>query len=73
MSKHPQVVQPRLFNIEGAAQYLGVSPRLVEQFIETKRLKTKRLEHPFKENEFVQKTLIERAELDRLADAGITI
>lgn len=71
MSK--QVVQPRLYSIDGAANYLGVSPRLVEQFIEVGRLKTKRLEHPFKEHEYVKKTLIERTELDRLIDEGITI
>lgn len=73
MSKGIQESQPRLFNIPGAANYLGVSDRTIERYVEEGLLKTVRLPHPTAPQEFLQRTLIEKVALDALAEAGIRI
>lgn len=64
---------PRLFTINAGAHYLGISERLLEQYIEQGVVKTKRLRRPEDPKEFIRRTLIEREELDRLADSGIAL
>lgn len=68
-----QEVRPRLLNICGAANYLGVSSRTIERYIEEGVLKTVRLPHPISKNEFLARTLIEREALDALISAGLHI
>jgi excisionase family DNA binding protein len=66
-------VQPRSFDKNGAARYLGVSRRTIERYIEHGQLKTRRIELPGNSKEFLQKVLIERTELDKLVDRGLEL
>lgn len=66
-------LSPRSMSIDGAAAYLGVSRRTIERYIEAGKLKTRRLPAPDGPNQFLERTLISRAELDRLFEAGVEI
>jgi hypothetical protein len=66
-------ITPRLFSIDGAVVYSGISRRTIERYIETGQLKTKRVERPGEPTEFLKRTLIPRSELDALIDRGIDL
>jgi hypothetical protein len=57
---------PRLLTINTAAHYVGISISLMERYIQEGAVKTKRLQRDGEP----PLILIERSELDRLADSG---
>lgn len=63
---------PRAMSLEAAAHYLGVSKRQIEEYVEQGKLKTRRL--PAAQGDgYLRRTLIEREELDRLFEQGISL
>lgn len=68
-----QVLEPRLLTIPCAAHYAGVSATTIEGYIASGQLHTFRLPAIKDEDSFLKRTLIERAELDKLIDRGMRL
>lgn len=64
---------PKVFTIDAAAHYLGVSKRTVEEWIANNVLKTHRLPGTQGDEEFLKKTHILKRELDRLIERGVAL
>lgn len=68
-----QIVEPRLLSVAAAANYLGVSEKSIRRYIMAGELKTMRLPSPDQPGEYLDKVLIERSQLDGLAERGMAI
>jgi excisionase family DNA binding protein len=66
-------ISPEVFTVSGAAQFLGVSKRTVEEYIAQGKLHTYRLPHPKTEGEYLRRTLIHIDDLRKLIRMGVSL
>ena len=59
---------PRLMNLETAAEYISLSPRTLQEYIDEGKVPFAWTRLPLAEGRYVRKRLIAKADLDRWAD-----
>ena len=64
---------PSLMNLETAAEYVSLSPRTLEEYIDEGKVPFGWARLPLAEGRYVRKRLIAKADLDRWADVELIV